>query len=192
MISRLCALLAVLCCCASAHAVIMDFDSQPVGPLAPPNAPYIEDGYTLVSTTGSKVVDLLNSGNHLVEPMSGGTLFTFTEATNLPFGIFTLDYAGGPTGGGQAQVTGNKFGGGTVTSTINFTGNPASSLLLLNWMPNNGITLTSMTVFFPGGVTGATDTYEFVTVVPEPTAAGAIALIGLALSRRPGKRRERG
>jgi hypothetical protein len=167
----------------SARAAIMDFNSLPLGFLTPPNVPYMEDGYTLISSSGTSVVDTPNDGSRLVEPNSGGTLFTLFESANQNFGIFTVDVAGGPTNGSQITFTGNKFGGGTVSSTFTLTGNPAPTIHLLNWLPNNGITLTSMTVSFPPGVVAATDTYEFSTVVPEPASLGLIMLAGLALRR---------
>ncbi len=169
----------------AARAVIMDFNSLPPGPLLPPNAPYMEDGYTLLSDTATQIVDPTNNGSRMIAPMSGGATYTITESANQNFGIFTVDISGGPTNGSQLTFVGNKFGGGTVTSSYTLTGSPVPTIFTLNWMPNNGITLTSMLVHFPAGVVANTDTYEFTTVVPEPTCACVILpLAGLALRRR--------
>jgi hypothetical protein len=175
-------MLAALCCFgSSAPAALITFESIPAFSFG---GPFTESGFIITATSGSNAVfgaDSNFTSNYFTfdGPSTDGS---FAQIDLAPFNLISMDIGVGSWSGSPAVdilITGNLFGGGTVTA--NYSSVTAVQNISLNWT-----NLLSVTV--SGSDDPAIDNI-LTSAVPEPGSSVVSLLLasgmtGVALRRK--------
>ncbi len=189
---------ALICCAHSALATTLTFDSHPEQYFVPS---VVEGGFTFstLDSLGTNNDTLWPSDGtiHLMSWTNGGSLsgFTMTNTSNSAFSLQSFDFAGGYVSNKKPvnwlSVTGETFGGDTLTTTFNsgidFSNYTTYTTLFLENYSN-----LSSVVFTAEGASNRAVFDNFVVdqavVVPEAETyamlVAGLSLIGLVARRR--------
>jgi len=180
-----------------AGATVIDFESAASSGMS--NAmPFIEAGYQLTSSLGNAMYH-----NDVFAPLAGmntngssvmgwcasecGGAKTITLAGSALFSLVSIDFASliAGTGSGRLQLTGYRQGGATVSQSLSYSDNWATTVL------TGFDQLSRVEIFSADGVDVAMDKLVLApAAVPEPAPylLAASGLVAALVARRRGRR----